>query len=191
MNPNDYVDIVPKTAIFPDTVLDSNYEASDYTTLGLISEIGEVASVVKKMYRDNEGLLDEKTRDRLIAELGDCYWYVAACCKVEDVSFTSAFNLALTNPLAKLHRSTDLISMSYGLISSGQEVVKNQLMYKNIADEDRDKQFILNTFASIILKLNLFCACISSSYEDVLEYNYRKLMSRLINNSLKGSGDDR
>lgn len=191
MNPNEYVTIVPKTAIFPDRVPDSNYEASDYTTLGLVSEIGEVASVVKKMYRDNEGLLDDEICNKLIAELGDCYWYVAACCKIEDISFTSAFNLALTNPLGKILKSTDVISLTYGLISSGQEVVKNQLMYKNIPDEEKDKQFLLNTFASIILKLNIFCNAIGSSYEDVLAYNHQKLMSRLVNNSLKGSGDDR
>jgi NTP pyrophosphatase (non-canonical NTP hydrolase) len=48
-----------------------------YTTLGLASEAGEVAGKVKKILRDDNGVLSDEKREQLIAELGDVLWYSA------------------------------------------------------------------------------------------------------------------
>jgi len=48
-----------------------------YPVLGLVSESGELAGKVKKLWRDHNGA---RTRDDSIAlkkELGDCMWYIA------------------------------------------------------------------------------------------------------------------
>ena len=48
-----------------------------YPTLGLCGEAGEVAEKIKKMMRDDGGLLSEQRRDALSKELGDVLWYLA------------------------------------------------------------------------------------------------------------------
>lgn len=57
-----------------------------YTALGLAGEAGEVAGKIKKIYRDNDGVLDEKRRQILKKELGDVLWYVAQLCTDLDLS---------------------------------------------------------------------------------------------------------
>lgn len=49
-----------------------------YPTLGLCSEAGEFAGVVKKVLR-GDSFTAGSLRERLISELGDVLWYVSAC----------------------------------------------------------------------------------------------------------------
>lgn len=49
-----------------------------YTVLGLCEEAGEVAGQVKKMERDDGGVMTDARRESLLKELGDVLWYVAA-----------------------------------------------------------------------------------------------------------------
>ena len=61
-----------ETAIYPhrgDTIT--------YPTLGLVGEAGEVANVIKKIIRDDNGEITEERRAVLKKELGDILWYIA------------------------------------------------------------------------------------------------------------------
>lgn len=77
MNFKQYMDFTNTTAIYPDD------HALEYLALGLASEAGEVAGVLKKKIRDNTSF--SETREKLKAELGDVMWYVAQLCYLHDL----------------------------------------------------------------------------------------------------------
>jgi NTP pyrophosphatase (non-canonical NTP hydrolase) len=69
---SDYQRLSRRTATYPD--------AGDnivYPTLGLAGEAGEVAEKVKKLLRDDGGVMTDERLQALAGELGDVLWYVA------------------------------------------------------------------------------------------------------------------
>jgi NTP pyrophosphatase (non-canonical NTP hydrolase) len=72
MDFNDYQEKSRETAIYPN--LGNNIA---YPTLGLCGESGEVAEVVKKIYRDDGGEISDEKREKVKKELGDVLWYVS------------------------------------------------------------------------------------------------------------------
>ena len=74
-----------------------------YTTMGLASEVGEVANHAKKVYRDDGGKLTAERRAAMVDELGDVLWYVAQC--AEDLE-TDLETIARHN-LEKLRQRYD------------------------------------------------------------------------------------
>lgn len=83
-----YTRLTRETAIYPGASYGSNgndYEwpnagALSYVALGLAGEAGEIANKVKKVLRDDNGILNLEKRDKIIAELGDVFWYMARLC---------------------------------------------------------------------------------------------------------------
>ena len=63
---SDYVTWTATTAVYPPE------RALEYVTLGLLSEIGELAGKAKKRLRG-----DSVSDADIVAELGDCLWYCA------------------------------------------------------------------------------------------------------------------
>ena len=45
--------------------------------MGLCGESGEVADKIKKIYRDNNGIISEDNKEQLVKEMGDVLWYLA------------------------------------------------------------------------------------------------------------------
>jgi len=68
----EYQKLSRKTAIYPNK--DNNFV---YPTLGLAGESGEVAEKIKKILRDNNGVVDNLKKQELAKELGDVLWYVS------------------------------------------------------------------------------------------------------------------
>lgn len=73
MDFNSYQTRAGKTAIYPTDGLNGLL----YTSLGLVSESGEVAGKVKKILRDNNSVMTDERKEQLIDELGDVLWYCA------------------------------------------------------------------------------------------------------------------
>ena len=56
-----------------------------YPALGLCGEAGEVAENIKKMVRDDGGVLTEERRAAVAKELGDVLWYVSQLATEADL----------------------------------------------------------------------------------------------------------
>jgi len=101
MNFNDYQKKSRQTAIYPDK--DNNFV---YPTLGLMGEAGEIAEKVKKVFRDNDGVLNEERRQMLKKELGDVLWYVAQLATELDFEFEEIAKFNIEKLQARQRKGT-------------------------------------------------------------------------------------
>ena len=74
MKLNEFQDDALSTAFF---IGGEHLNSIAYCALGLTEEAGEVAGKIKKMYRDNDGILDQEQCDKIGNELGDVLWYLS------------------------------------------------------------------------------------------------------------------
>ena len=75
-----------------------------YPTLGLCGEAGEVAEKVKKMLRDDGGVLSAERREALAKELGDVLWYVAQVATEADLELEAIAEGNLAKLLSRRDR---------------------------------------------------------------------------------------
>lgn len=76
MNFNEYQKESAQTAVYPGI---GEFTGLAYAALGVCGEAGEVAEQVKKMWR-NEGEITDERRTKILDECGDVLWYVARVC---------------------------------------------------------------------------------------------------------------
>lgn len=55
-----------------------SFAGLEYCILAMCGEAGETANVLKKLIRDRASQIDNYDRAKLLLELGDVLWYVAA-----------------------------------------------------------------------------------------------------------------
>ncbi len=105
MNLSDYQEKAATTALYPN-VGNNPY----YAALGLAGEAGEVANTVKKIMRDNDGVVDETFQKEVQKELGDVLWYVACVASemklnLNDIAQANIEKLASRKERGVLHGS--------------------------------------------------------------------------------------
>lgn len=90
MNFKEYQEESRKTAIYPN--IGHNLV---YPTLGLAGESGEVAEKMKKVIRDNDGIVSPEKKEEIKKELGDVLWYVAQIASELGLSLSdvASFNI--------------------------------------------------------------------------------------------------
>ena len=78
---NEYQKIASSTAVFEH---DSVNELI-YTTLGLAGETGEVVEKIKKLYRNDNGIISDEKKEDIKREMGDVLWYLSQMARVLDL----------------------------------------------------------------------------------------------------------
>ena len=96
---SEYQTLSRRTATYPDAG-----ENLVYPTLGLAGEAGEVAEKVKKLLRDDAGVLSEERRAALAGALGDVLWYVAQVATEADLDLAEIAQANLDKLLSRQQR---------------------------------------------------------------------------------------
>ena len=85
MKPEQYAEAIKSFCIYPDACCGTDAEKA-YLSLGLASEAGEVASLMKKEMRD----LKEYSPETWLSEMGDCVFYITRLLDVFGYSLEDA-----------------------------------------------------------------------------------------------------
>lgn len=170
---NEYQQQAMSTAIFP---VDRSL---DYTVLGLLSEVGELAEA----WLDNKKSLHD-----VAAEAGDCYWYCAAIADTLEVSLADVVNgshkvyvIATTNMIHNLTASSGNLA---GLV---KKAIRDDSGF--FLTERRAKA--IHLLGQTVLQLDALCEAQGTSRWAVMNENLDKLASRKARGVLAGSGDNR
>jgi hypothetical protein len=150
-----YIQWTDTTAVYPKD------REQEYLRLGLLSEVGEVAGVLKRRVRDGE-----VAPDKLLAEMGDLLWY-----------------------LARLHRDKQTWSeAAIGLEASGfgsdMSSLADTETLVQIASLDGGPVATITRFLHLLHRHDL-------SLEQLIENNSAKLEGRKQRNTIHGAGDHR
>jgi len=77
-----------------------------YTILGLAGEAGEVANQVKKILRDDDGVLTDERKAKLVDEMSDVCWYAAMACDELGVDLGDVMTANLSKLASRAERGT-------------------------------------------------------------------------------------
>ena len=77
-----------------------------HPVLGLCGEAGELANKVKKIFRDDKGILTESRKEEIKKELGDILWYVAEISTTLDIDLDKVAESNIEKLGSRLDRGT-------------------------------------------------------------------------------------
>jgi NTP pyrophosphatase (non-canonical NTP hydrolase) len=99
MTPNEYQTAALQTAVYPDQGNNLIYPA-----LGICGEAGEVAEKVKKLIRDEGGILTDPVREKIALELSDVCWYLAVLAYELDFTLEEVMQINLDKLASRQER---------------------------------------------------------------------------------------
>ncbi len=77
-----------------------------YPVLGLAGEAGELTNKIKKIFRDDKGVVTDLRKAEIINELGDILWYVAEISTRLDLSIDEIAQANIQKLASRLYRNT-------------------------------------------------------------------------------------
>lgn len=174
----EYQTLALTTAIYP-----RNDEDNNYVALGMLGESGEIADKLKKMLRDDDGILTDERAKGIALEIGDVMWYVANYAK--DNRIFIDYDLTKEEMVLKDFATVMLPVEICGVVS--EIFWHGRGYYKNF----KKKRKVRAKLIDIMDLLAVLSKRINYSLKDCCEMNIKKLESRVQRDSIHGSGDYR
>lgn len=75
-----------------------------YPLVGLAGEVGEVCEIIKKVHRDQNSVISEDTRTKLINELGDVLWYIATLATELEIGLDAVATINISKLFSRMER---------------------------------------------------------------------------------------
>lgn len=166
--------------------------STEYLLPGLLSELGELAGVLAKEYRDSTPINYE---DRL-SEMGDIAWVVAVWLHDLDTTTTNTDNLGVSNETISKNPLTHPIDVVGLMLSITEPLVSSCANLRaNPSPTPAGDVVAKNVLLTIWRLLEFYAPTIAPNMEDpfkaALDSNIAKLQSRQARGKLGGSGDHR
>jgi NTP pyrophosphatase (non-canonical NTP hydrolase) len=99
MNFEEYQKESRKTAIYPQA--GNNWI---YPLLGLAGEAGEISDKMKKVIRDDGGVVNEEKRQEVKKEIGDVLWYVSQLASELNLSLDDIAKANIEKLMSRMER---------------------------------------------------------------------------------------
>lgn len=165
--------------------------SQEYLLPGLISEIGELAGVLAKEYRDSTPINYE---DRL-SEMGDIAWVVAVWLHDLDVTTTDT-ELGVGNKVTQRNPLRNPIEVVGLMLSLTEPLVSSYARIRsNPSHTQKGAVVAKNVLLTLWRLLEFYAPVLAPTMEDpfkaALDSNIAKLTSRQARGKLGGSGDHR
>ena len=165
-----------------------SYEAIDgsfltYPVLGTAGECGEVIEKIKKVYRDNGGVIDPSACYALMTEIGDVLWFISALCdeldlRLADISMDES---ADKSKWAKSSLADLGIEIAYlsGSIASASTLGR------------LNKSVMVHSVKQLLIFIQVLADRIGVPMTTIMLKNIEKLRYRVKTGKISGSGDHR
>jgi len=160
-----------------------------YFGMGLIGETGELVEKVKKILRDDDGILTADRRLMIKKEIGDVIWYMTNICeetnlKMDDIHYKSHQDGYVHHGLRNMFDVVCLIAQEVGEISATIDKVCN-------GSDSYISERLYPQLCELFTLLEEFCTSCALEIQMVAKYNIEKLFSRKERGTITGDGDNR
>lgn len=166
--------------------------SQEYLLPGLLSELGELAGVLAKEYRDSTPINYE---DRL-SEMGDVAWVVAVWLHDLDITTTTDAELGVGNEVIQRNPLTNPIEVVGLMLSLAEPLVSSYARIRSSpANTTAGDVVARNVLLTLWRLLEFYAPVLAPTLEDpfkaALDTNIAKLTARQVRGKIGGSGDHR
>lgn len=179
MNLQTYADTIANFARYPEDV------AVRYARLGMIGEAGEIANQVKKIWRDDAGVLSADRQVKLRDELGDVLWYVVRLAHHLDV------NVGTLMPMIGDPDVEDITGFPIIDIFSATERLLMTTMASLVLPADIKRHEKVDYVQELLNAVGDVADYLETDIDELAQLNVDKLTGRVERGTLGGSGDNR
>lgn len=88
------------------TEVNNNFNLQ-YMSIGLGGEVGEILNEIKKLERDDNGILTNNRREKILLEMGDVLWYLQGIASRLNSNIESILKLNIEKINNKINNKND------------------------------------------------------------------------------------